>query len=104
MKEGQNDMCYVTDESIVVVSSLFEENLRKKGHEVPYMADLVGEYAVHQFKESDGTKLNPTTKEGLKKAFEELVKETLGDKVDEVIVNGRWVNSLRAHTTSEQPT
>ena len=41
MKEGQNDMCYFTDESIAVVSSLFDENLHKKGHEVPYMADPV---------------------------------------------------------------
>ena len=41
MKEGQNDMWYITDESIAVVSSLFEENLRKKGHEVLYMADPV---------------------------------------------------------------
>ena len=62
---------------------------------------------MHQFKESDGTKLNPT-KEGLdpggqdeKMAFEELVKETLGDKVEEVLVNDRWVDSVRAHTTSE---
>ena len=54
MKERQNDMYYLTGESIAVVSSLFEENLRKKGHEVPYMADLVDESAVHQFKEFDG--------------------------------------------------
>ena len=117
MKEGQNDMCYVTDESIAVVSSLFEENLRKKGHEVPYMADPVDEYAVHQFKESDGTKMNPTTKEGLdlgdedeKKTLEELkaklepltelMKEVLGDKVEEAIVDDRTVDLLRVLTTS----
>ena len=101
VKQGQNDIAMVS-------SSSFLENLRKQGYEVPYMADPVDEYAVHQFKESDGTKLNPITKEGLdpggqdeKKAFEELVKETPGDKVEEVIVNDRWVDFLRAHTMSE---
>ena len=91
MKEGQNDIYCITGESIAMVSSSsFLENL-------------------HQFKESDGTKLNPTTKERLdpggqdeKKAFEELVKETLGDKVDEVIVSNRMIDSLRVLTMSEQ--
>ena len=91
MKEGQNDIYCITGESIAMVfSSSFLEN-------------------VHQFKESDGTKLNPTTKERLdpggqdeKKAFEELVKEALGDKVDEVIVSNRMIDSLRVLTMSEQ--
>ena len=65
MKEGQNDMCYITDESIAVVSSSsFLENLRKNGYEVPYMADPVDEFAVRQPKEFDGTKPKPTTKKG----------------------------------------
>ena len=54
MKEGQNDISCITGESIGVVSSSFLENLHKKGHEVPYMADPVDEYAVHQFKEFGG--------------------------------------------------
>ena len=101
MKEGQNDMCYITNDSIAVVSSsLYLENLRKNGYEVPYMADSVDDYAVHQSKEFDGTKQKPTTKEGLdlhdhdeKKTLEELkiepeplrklMKEALGDKVEE---------------------
>ena len=59
MTEEQNDIYYITDESIAVVSSSsFFENLRKKDHEVPYMADPVDEYAVHQPKDFDGTKLN----------------------------------------------
>ena len=33
MKEGQNDISDITGESITVVSSSFEENPRKKGHE-----------------------------------------------------------------------
>merc|ERR1712136_426246 len=97
MKEGQNDIYYITGESIAVVSSSpFLENLRKKGLEVLYMVDPVDEYAVQQLKEFDGKKLKSTTKEGLdigdedeKKKLEELkaefepltklMKEALGD-------------------------
>merc|ERR1711964_145494 len=66
MKEGQNDIYYITGESIAAVSSSpFLENLRKKGLEVLYMVDPVDEYAVQQLKEFDGKKLKSTTKEGL---------------------------------------
>ena len=58
MKEEQNDISYITGESIAIVSSLFEENLREKGHEEPYVAEPADEHAVYQFKESNGTKLN----------------------------------------------
>ena len=45
MKEGQNDISHITDESIAVVSSSsFRENLRRKGYEVLYMADPVDEF------------------------------------------------------------
>ena len=119
MKEGQNDISYITGESVVVVSSLFEENPHKKGHEVSYMADPVEECAVYQSKESDGTKLNPTTKKGLnlgdedeKKTPEEelkaklepstkLMKDVLGDKVEMVITSDRIVDSRCVLTTSE---
>merc|ERR1712064_61446 len=54
MKEGQNDIYYITGERIAVVSSSpFLENLRKKGLEVLYMVDPVDEYAVQQLKEFD---------------------------------------------------
>ena len=44
MKEGQNDICYITGESIAVVSSsLFLKNVRKKGLEVLYMVYTVDE-------------------------------------------------------------
>merc|ERR1712190_23368 len=83
MKEGQNDIFYITGESITAVSSSpFLENLRKKGLEVLYMVDPVDEYAVQQLKEFDGKKLKSTTKEGLyvddedeKKKLEELKAE-----------------------------
>ena len=119
MKEGQNDNYHITGESIAVVfPSSFWKYLHKKGHEVPYMADPVIEYVVHQLEEFDGTKLKPTMKEGLdlgdqdeKKTFEELkieseplrklMNEALGDKVEEAIVNDRIVDSLRVLTMSE---
>ena len=68
MKEGQNDMYYVTDECIAVVSSspfLFMVNLRKKGLEAHYMVDPVVKYTVQQVKEFDEQKLKSTTKEVL---------------------------------------
>merc|ERR1712203_21886 len=66
MKEGQNDIYYITGESIQAVSSSpFLESLRKKGLEVLYMVDPVDEYCVQQLKEFDGKKLKSTTKEAL---------------------------------------
>merc|ERR1711972_703416 len=119
MKEGQNDIYYITGESIAVVSSSpFLENLRKKGLEVLYMVDPVDEYAVQQLKEFDGKKLKSTTKEGLeiddedeKKKIEELkaefepltklMKEVLGDKVEKVLISSRMADSPCVLTTSE---
>merc|ERR1712070_367429 len=119
MKEGQNDIYYITGESIAAVSSSpFLENLRKKGLEVLYMVDPVDEYAVQQLKEFDGKKLKSTTKEGLdiadedeKKKLEELkaefepltklMKEVLGDKTEKVVVSSRLADSPCVLTTSE---
>merc|ERR1712134_250373 len=119
MKEGQNDIFYITGESIAQVSSSpFLENLRKKGLEVLYMVDPVDEYSVQQLKEFDGKKLKSVTKEGLdiadeddKKKMEELkaefepltklMKEVLGDKVEKVVVSSRMADSPCVLTTSE---
>ena len=119
IKEGQSDIYHTTGESIAVVSSSpFEENLRKKGLEEHHMTDPMDEYAVYQFKESDGAKLNPTTKKGLnlgdedeKKTLEELkaklepstklMKDVLGDKVEMVIASDRIVDSPCVLATSE---
>merc|ERR1719337_386189 len=119
MKEGQNDIFYITGESIAQVSSSpFIEQLRKKGFEVIYMVDPVDEYAVQQLKEFDGKKLKSVTKEGLdlddedenkkmeelKAEFEplcKLMKEVLGDKTEKVMVSNRVVDSPCVLVTSE---
>ena len=65
-KEGQNDIFYITGETVVEVPwSPFIESLRKKGIEVMYMVDPIDEYAVQQLKEFHGKKLKSTTKEEL---------------------------------------
>merc|ERR1712073_27614 len=89
MKEGQNDIYYITGESITAVSSSpFLENLRKKGLEVLYMTDPVDEYAVQELK----AEFEPLTK---------LMKEVLGDKTEKVVVSGRMADSPCVLTTSE---
>ena len=110
MKEGQNDIFYITGESIAVVPSYpFLENLRKKGLEMHYIVDPADEHTVQQVKEFDGKMLKSTTKEGLdlgeelKTEFEPLKKlmnEVLGGKVEEMIVSNRMIDSLRVFTTS----
>jgi molecular chaperone HtpG len=119
MKEGQNDIFYITGESVAQVSSSpFIETLRKKGYEVLYMVDPIDEYCVQQLKEYDGKKLKSVTKEGLdlsdedeKKKMEELkaefeplcklMKEVLGDKTEKVMVSSRVVDSPCVLVTSE---
>merc|ERR1712139_632845 len=119
MKEGQNDIYYITGESIQGVSSSpFIETLRKKGIEVIYMVDPIDEYCVQQLKEYDSKKLKSVTKEGLdldteeeKKKTEELkaefeplcklIKEVLGDKVEKVLVGTRIADSPVVLVTSE---
>ena len=98
MKEGQNDVYCIAGESTAMVSSSpFFENLRKKGHEVCYMADSVDEFGVQQLKEFARKKLKPTIKEGLDLGDElkiepepltTLMKEALGVKVEEAIASG----------------
>ena len=118
-KEGQNDVYCITSESnAMVLSSPFLENLRNKGYEVPYMAEPVDEYAVHQPEEFAGKMLKSTTEEEMdlgdddeKKTLEELITEfeplaeltegVLGDKGEKVIVSDRIVDSLCVLTTSE---
>merc|ERR1712161_78907 len=121
MKEGQNDIYYITGESMTAVSSSpFLETLRKKGLEVLYMVDPVDEYCVQQLKEFDGKKLKSTTKEGLdlededeKKKLEEmkaefepltkLMKEVLGDNVERIMkAQALRDNSMTSYMVSKK--
>ena len=120
MKEGQPGIYFITGESLKnVEASPFLEKLKKKGFEVLFMVDPIDEYAVQQLKDFEGKKLICASKEGLslgeddseKKAFEEakakcvglcqLMKDTLGDKVEKVLVSGRLADSPACLTTGE---
>ncbi|KAJ8620911.1 hypothetical protein MRB53_029440 [Persea americana] len=120
MKDGQEDIYYITGESKKAVeNSPFLEKLKKKGYEVLYMVDAIDEYAVGQLKEFEGKKLVSATKEGLKidesedekkkkealkEKFEGLckvIKDVLGDKVEKVLVSDRVVDSPCCLVTGE---
>jgi len=120
MAPEQADIYYVTGESKKVVeTSPFLEKLKKKGLEVLFMTDPIDEYAVQQLKEYESKKLVCATKEGLKlneseeekKSFEEqkaateglckLIKETLDDKVEKVIVSNRLEHAPCVLVTGE---
>jgi molecular chaperone HtpG len=112
MKENQKSIYYITGESVKAVdNSPFLDTLKKKGYEVIYMVDPIDEYMVQQLKEFEGKKLVSATKEGLemeesdeeKKSWEQLkeqteslckaIKDTLGDKVEKVVVGKRVLHS-----------
>jgi molecular chaperone HtpG len=120
MKEEQQNIYFITGESQKAVENApFLERLKKKGLEVLFMTDPVDEYMVQQMKDYDGKKLVNVTKEGLKleesadeaKAREEikakteglckLIKETLDDKVEKVVVSDRLVTAPCCLVTGE---
>jgi len=121
MKEGQDKIYYITGESKKAVeNSPFVEGLKKKGLEVVFMTEAIDEYMMQQLKEFDGKKFVSITKGGLdledtedakqekernvseNKLLCEVIKDTLGDKVEKVEVSSRVVNSPCCIVTSEQ--
>merc|ERR1712165_557061 len=120
MKETQEVIYYITGETKATVeNSPFLEALKKRNLEVIYMVDPIDEHAVQQMKEYDGKKLVNVTKEGLdlalsedekkkaeeeKASFEKLckkMKEILGDKIEEVLIGDRMVDSPATLVTTE---
>jgi len=120
MKEGQPGIYFITGESKKAVeSSPFLEQLSKKGYEVLFMTDPIDEYAVQQLKEFEGKKLLCATKDALnlgesedeKKAFEaakaacaplcQVIKDTLGERVEKVTVSARLAGSPCCLVTGE---
>merc|ERR1712099_185896 len=120
MKTEQKDIYYITGESKKAVqNSPFVEKFRKKGLEVIYMVDPIDEYSVGNLKEYNGHKFVSITKEGLniqeteeeikqkeeiKSEYELLCsffKETLGERVEKVVVSDRLVDSPCVLVTGE---
>jgi molecular chaperone HtpG len=120
MKEGQPGIYFITGESLKAVeASPFLEKLKKKGYEVLFMVDPIDEYAVQQLKEFEGKKLLCATKDGVnlgtseeeKAAFEAakaacaplltVIKDTLGEKIEKVVVSARLEGSPTCLVTGE---
>ena len=120
MKEGQEQIYFISGESKrAVENSLFLEKLTKRGFEVLFMCDPIDEYCMQQLKEFDEKKFVDITKENLnlplteeekkaeeekKKEFEDLckiMKETLGDTVQKVVVSNRLNDSPCCLVTGE---
>lgn len=112
MKDGQKHIYYITGESKAAVeTSPFIERLKQRGYEILFMTDTIDEYVVQQLKEYNGKVLMAVTKEGLgiekteeeqaalNKAKEDLssvcvlMKEVLGDKVENVVTSERLASS-----------
>lgn len=119
MKEGQKKIYYIAGESKEFVQdSVFLEQLNNKGYEVIFMVETIDEYMIQQLKKYGDYEFVSITQEGLdlkdekkeedkseeEKAADEatkktnvelcqLFKETLGSKVEKVVIGSRIVDS-----------
>ena len=120
MKENQKDIYYITgQDKNVLRNSSFVEGLVKKGFEVVLMTEAIDEYVLQQMNEYDGKKLVSITKEGLelpltdeekteservRDEFKDTcgkIKELLSDKVENVFVSDRLLNTPCCVVTSQ---
>jgi molecular chaperone HtpG len=120
MKEGQNNIYYITGESVKsFANSPFMERLKSKDYEVIYMADPLDEYITQQVKTYQEKKLINITKENIdlndseneKAEFEnakdefktlcEYFKNILGDDIDKVIISNKLADSPCVLSTGE---
>ncbi len=122
MPEGQQDIYYVTGQSLAAAkSSPHLEGFAKRGYEVLFLVDPVDEWVANHLHEFDKRKLVSVAKgaESLgsdeeKKALEEkskelggfltFVKESLGDGVKEVRLSNRLTDSPCCLVGDEQST
>ena len=79
-------------------NSPFVKGVLQKGHDVLLMVDSIDEYMVQQVKEFEGktlvnvskdNQLFQTTDEDLEKGVVKLIKETLPDEIEKVVVSNR---------------
>jgi len=112
MKEGQDKIYYITGENRKSLeNSPFVEGFKKKGFEVIYMTEAIDEYMMQQLKEFEKHKFACISKGGVEleenedekqekqklvdsmKVVCDVIKETLGEKVEKVAVSSLVVSS-----------
>ena len=117
MKEGQDTIYFISGESVKsVINSPFLDKLKSKGYDVLFYTDPIDEYVSQQLKEFDGKKIisassksvkideNEEEENKLKSDYEGLskkMKELLSDKVSNVTISTRVINSPACLVTDD---
>jgi molecular chaperone HtpG len=120
MKEGQNNMYYITSDSVKSIQgSPFLDYFKSKEYEVLYLVDPLDEYITQQLKDYKDKKLLCITKENIElnkndsekeeqerfnqeyKPVCDYFKSVLNDEVEKVVVSNRLANHPCLLSTSE---